>query len=233
MPISPRHQARTLAVQSLYEWDLTGHDPFVALAGHVRQQKVSANVEIFAKELISLVQLHQKEIDERLANVASQRPLSQMARVEKAILRLAICEILFNNAVPGRAAINEAIELAKTYGGENSSRFINGVLGTIFTQYEVSQPLPLFNTESEAQTIMSTSPHWETLKQVIVEQLDVEESEVKPEASFIDDLNADSLDLVELIMALEEKFNVKISDDDARKIRTVGNALEFIDEHDQ
>ena len=78
---------------------------------------------------------------------------------------------------------------------------------------------------------MSTSPHWELLKQVVVEQLDVEPSEVKLEASFTEDLNADSLDLVELIMALEEKFNVKISDDDARTIRTVGAALEYIDEH--
>jgi len=78
---------------------------------------------------------------------------------------------------------------------------------------------------------MSTSPHWETLKQVVVEQLDVDESEVKPEASFTEDLNADSLDLVELIMALEEKFGVKISDDDARNIKSVGDALEYIDEH--
>lgn len=76
-----------------------------------------------------------------------------------------------------------------------------------------------------------SSPNWDTLKQVIVEQLDVDESEVKPEASFTEDLNADSLDLVELIMALEEKFKVKISDDDARNIRTVGDALEYIDEH--
>jgi acyl carrier protein len=76
-----------------------------------------------------------------------------------------------------------------------------------------------------------SSPNWDTLKQVIVEQLDVDESEVKPEASFTEDLNADSLDLVELIMALEEKFKVKISDDDARNIRTVNDALEYIDEH--
>jgi acyl carrier protein len=82
---------------------------------------------------------------------------------------------------------------------------------------------------------MSTpnSPHWETLKQVIIEQLDVEESEIKTDASFTEDLNADSLDLVELIMALEEKFNLKISDEDARNIKTVGAALEYIDEHAQ
>ena len=78
---------------------------------------------------------------------------------------------------------------------------------------------------------MSSSPHWETLKQVIVEQLDVDENEVTPEKSFIEDLNADSLDLVELIMALEERFNVKIQDEDARNIKTVGDALEYIDEH--
>jgi acyl carrier protein len=78
---------------------------------------------------------------------------------------------------------------------------------------------------------MATSPHWDTLKSVIVEQLDVDPAQVKPEASFTDDLNADSLDLVELIMALEEKFSVKISDDDARNIRTVGSALTYIDEH--
>lgn len=78
---------------------------------------------------------------------------------------------------------------------------------------------------------MSSSPHWETLKKVIVDQLDVDENEVSPEKSFTEDLNADSLDLVELIMALEEKFNVKISDDDARNIKTVGNAVEYIDEH--
>lgn len=80
---------------------------------------------------------------------------------------------------------------------------------------------------------MATSPHYEALKKVISEQLGVDEAEVKPEASFTEDLNADSLDLVELIMALEEKFNVKISDDDARNIKTVGDALKFIDEHEK
>jgi acyl carrier protein len=77
----------------------------------------------------------------------------------------------------------------------------------------------------------TNSPHWEALKKVIVDQLDVDASEVTPQASFTDDLNADSLDLVELIMALEEKFGVKISDEEARKIKTVGDAAEYIDEH--
>ena len=75
---------------------------------------------------------------------------------------------------------------------------------------------------------MSTT--YERLKKLVVEQLGVEEDEVKPEASFVDDLNADSLDLVELIMSLEEEFQTEISDEDAERIRTVGDAVEYIDE---
>ena len=69
------------------------------------------------------------------------------------------------------------------------------------------------------------------VKSIIVEQLGVDEEEVTPDASFVDDLNADSLDLVELIMSLEEEFGTEISDEDAEKIRTVGDAGDYIDEH--
>ena len=68
------------------------------------------------------------------------------------------------------------------------------------------------------------------VKKIIVEQLGVEEDEVVPTASFVEDLNADSLDLVELIMSLEEEFGTEISDEDAERIRTVGDAVEYIDE---
>jgi acyl carrier protein len=71
---------------------------------------------------------------------------------------------------------------------------------------------------------------YDRLKKIVVEQLGVDEEEVKPEASFVDDLNADSLDLVELIMSLEEEFATEISDEDAERIRTVGDAVEYIDE---
>jgi acyl carrier protein len=69
------------------------------------------------------------------------------------------------------------------------------------------------------------------VKEIIVEQLGVNESEVVPEAKFIDDLGADSLDLVELVMALEEEYNLEISDEDAEKILTVGDAIEYIRSH--
>lgn len=72
---------------------------------------------------------------------------------------------------------------------------------------------------------------FEKIKAIIVEQLGVDESEVTPEAHFIDDLGADSLDTVELVMALEEEFGIEISDEDAEKIQTVGDAVKYIEEH--
>ncbi|HEX2987363.1 MAG TPA: acyl carrier protein [Chloroflexota bacterium] len=71
----------------------------------------------------------------------------------------------------------------------------------------------------------------EKLKKIVSEQLSVDLEEVVPEASFIEDLNADSLDLVELIMTMEEEFNIKISDEDAEKIQTVQDALDYLQEH--
>jgi acyl carrier protein len=75
-----------------------------------------------------------------------------------------------------------------------------------------------------------TAETYERLKKIVVEQLGVEPEQVTPEASFVEDLNADSLDLVELIMSLEEEFGAEISDEDAEKIRTVQDAVEYVEE---
>ena len=80
---------------------------------------------------------------------------------------------------------------------------------------------------------MTDGTTFDRLKKLIVEQLGVDEEEVTPTASFVDDLNADSLDLVELIMSLEEEFGMEISDEDAEKIQKVSDAVEFIEEHQQ
>jgi acyl carrier protein len=74
---------------------------------------------------------------------------------------------------------------------------------------------------------------YDRLKKIIVEQLGVDEEEVTPQASFVEDLNADSLDLVELIMSLEEEFGMEISDEDAEKIQKVQDAVDYIEEHQQ
>ena len=80
---------------------------------------------------------------------------------------------------------------------------------------------------------MSDGTTYDRLKTIIVEQLGVDEEEVTPQASFVEDLNADSLDLVELIMSLEEEFGMEISDEDAERIQKVSDAVEYIEEHQQ
>jgi acyl carrier protein len=85
--------------------------------------------------------------------------------------------------------------------------------------------------DAEEVAGLADTKTYERLKKIIVEQLGVDEGDVKPEASFVDDLNADSLDLVELIMSLEEEFGMEISDEEAEKIKTVGDAQEYIEEH--
>ncbi|NNE43270.1 MAG: acyl carrier protein [Gemmatimonadetes bacterium] len=75
------------------------------------------------------------------------------------------------------------------------------------------------------------SPNYEKVKEIIIEQLDVEADQVTEDASFIEDLGADSLDTVELVMALEENFDIEIPDEDAENIKTVRAAVEYIDKH--
>ena len=146
--------------------------------------------------------------------------------MDRALLRCAIGEVLHSPATPARVAIAEWVELARTYSGDPTRRLVNGVLGRIAAEERdvAGQRHPNLRRESVATT-------YDRLKKIVVEQLGVEEDEVKPEASFVDDLNADSLDLVELIMSLEEEFGTEISDEDAEKIRTVQDAVDYIDEH--
>jgi acyl carrier protein len=85
----------------------------------------------------------------------------------------------------------------------------------------------------EEAEVVTDGTTYDRLKKIIVEQLGIDEEEVQPQASFVEDLNADSLDLVELIMSLEEEFGMEISDEDAEKIQKVQDAVDFIEEHQQ
>jgi N utilization substance protein B len=128
---SSRHKAREIAIQALYEVDTTGHDKNVVV-NHLLTEKVLDDEHVgFARDLIAGVLDHKKEIDEKITTFAKVWPLPQMSAIDRSILRLAIFEILIDNRVPVKVAINEAIELAKTFGGESSPKFINGVLGSV------------------------------------------------------------------------------------------------------
>lgn len=129
-------------MQTLYEYDTAQHPPAEVLQRHVDERHLQPKVFEYANELVTGVCGHLAEIDAHIQSAASEWPLNQMARIDKNILRLAIYEILFNNTVPAKAAINEAVELAKLFGSNTSSRFINGVLGTIFNRAQhTSNPI--------------------------------------------------------------------------------------------
>jgi N utilization substance protein B len=121
-----------IALQVLYECDTTQHRAEEVLARQADERRLSEQVTAFASELVQGVLSHLPEIDQKLEQAASPEwSLQQMAKIDKNILRLAIFEILYNNTVPARGAINEAVVLAKTFGSENSARFVNGVLGAV------------------------------------------------------------------------------------------------------
>ena len=128
-----RRRARMLAFQALYEIDSTGHEVEQALDNLLADGGLSEENASFARELAYGVVRNREEIDEHIKRFAPAWPIEQIAAVDKNILRLAIFEILLDNKVPTKVAINEAVELAKTFGSDNSSRFVNGVLGAVST----------------------------------------------------------------------------------------------------
>jgi len=128
-----RRKARVLALQALYELDSVPHNQAEVLSRLIDELGASASAARFATELVDGVMINRPRIDEVLAQVAPAWPIDQIPAIDRNILRLAIYEVVIDNKVPMRAAINEAVELAKTYGGDNSPKFVNGVLGSVST----------------------------------------------------------------------------------------------------
>ncbi|MDO8690955.1 MAG: transcription antitermination factor NusB [Dehalococcoidia bacterium] len=131
---SARRRAREIALQALYEIDTTGHDPQEVLARIVEETSRPGDDPGFAESRVAGMLEHRQEIDLQIRKAAPSWPLDQISKIDVNILRLAIFEILFDNEVPLKVAINEAIELAKTFGGDKSPKFVNGVLGTIVSE---------------------------------------------------------------------------------------------------
>lgn len=133
--MSNRHLARTIALQTLYQWDFLGRaDERAAdiLAFDKKEFAPDFDDEGFIEELVQGVLKHRTEIDELIAHFAPDWPLETITVVDRNVLRLGVFELKFASAIPAKVAINEAIELAKGFGGEASGRFVNGVLGAIF-----------------------------------------------------------------------------------------------------
>ena len=126
-----RHQARELALKVLFQVEGTGDDPEEVLRYHASENGANDEITSFARQLVGGVIAHRDELDAILTEASEHWKLDQMAKVDRVILRIAVYEIAIDRKVPTKAAINESIELAKTFSGDEAGRFVNGILGRV------------------------------------------------------------------------------------------------------
>ncbi len=145
-----RRQARIAALQALFEIDMTGHDPGTVLSERFADMQMPAEGEEFARMLVVGTLEHRQEIDSLIERVAPEWPVEQIAGVDRAILRMATFEIVFDGQTSPKVVINEAVELAKTFGSDSSRRFVNGALGALVAQLP-SLPAAVTSNRQEGQ----------------------------------------------------------------------------------
>jgi N utilization substance protein B len=139
---SNRHLGRIVALQTLYEQDFRreagdeSYDLLEVLARNIARYEETIDDKDFIEQLVHGVDKHQDAIDDIVRPVAPEWPIEQIARIDRIVLRIGVYELLYEKDVPPKVAINEAVELAKAFGGENSSKFVNGVLGTVLRSHE-------------------------------------------------------------------------------------------------
>jgi transcription antitermination protein NusB len=129
-----RRQARIAALQSLFEIDCAHHQVGVVLQQRLEELDLPDEGQRFTREIVQGVLAHQPELDQMIAAYAPEWPIDQMAVIDRNILRIALFEFVVNSETPPKVAINEAVELAKIFGSDSSSRFVNGVLGALLSQ---------------------------------------------------------------------------------------------------
>ena len=128
-----RSVSREYALQILYEIDITHdeHTQIFATFWHLIEEDVSDEVKKFAAELVELVVAHREDIDKKIAQYATNWELDRMAVVDRNVLRLGGCELLYRDDIPPKVSINEAVELAKKFSGIQAGKFVNGILDKI------------------------------------------------------------------------------------------------------
>ncbi len=131
-----RHQARIVALQALYEIDCAHHAPAVVLEQRLARAQLPKIYAVFSRNLVNGVLKHQPVLDTFIHRHAPEWPLEQMAYIDRNILRMAIFEFAVDGGTPVKVAINEAVELAKTFGSDSAPRFVNGVLGALVERKE-------------------------------------------------------------------------------------------------
>jgi len=134
--VKARHQARIVALQALYEIDCVHHPPGIVLERRLVEVRLPSAAVSFSRHLVSGVLKYQSVLDVFIHRHAPEWPLEQMAYIDRNILRMAVFEFAVDGRTPVKVAINEAVELAKSFGSDSAPRFINGVLGTLVEHTE-------------------------------------------------------------------------------------------------
>ncbi len=143
-----RHLGRIIALQTLYEQEFRrecGDSNFVlseVLARNIHRYHETVDDRDFISALVHGVTKKAEQIDLQLQPLAPEWPISQIARMDRIVLRIGAYELVHSKDIPPKVVINEAVELAKAFGGDNSSKFVNGVLGTLLKQIEESKTSP-------------------------------------------------------------------------------------------
>lgn len=135
-----RHLARTLALQTLFEWDFhQGQKSIAEILPHIRLEFAPEfDDQGFAENLANCILKEQQAIDQLIVKFAPEWPLEQITNIDRNVLRIGVYELKFSPDIPPKVAINEAIELAKTFGGPSSGKFVNGVLGSLYKEMAAS-----------------------------------------------------------------------------------------------
>lgn len=143
-----RHLGRIIALQTLYEQEFrnecgdTSFDLDEVLQRNINRYHETVDDREFIKSLVTGVNKHLESLDAVLQPLAPEWPITQIARMDRVVLRMGAYELQYGEGVPPKVVINEAVELAKAFGGENSSKFINGVLGSLLKQLEATSKEP-------------------------------------------------------------------------------------------
>jgi len=143
--------ARVNALQILYELDTTNHVASTAIRYRLEDHPLPPEGETFLRQIISGVIEHRDELDALIQKYAPAWPVSQIAVIDRNVLRIALFELSGETDTPPKVAINEAVDLAKIFGSDNSSRFVNGVLGSAVGDRDLSAPPPSTHTITTAK----------------------------------------------------------------------------------
>lgn len=147
--MSNRHLSRTTAFQSLFEWDFNAESEPIdeIIEKNISQMAGGLEDTEFIFKLARGVIEHIKDLDELITEIAPEWPVAQIPLVDRNVLRIGIYELKYEKDIPPKVAINEAVELAKTFAGESAGKFINGVLGTLYKKMH-----PEENTQEKKET---------------------------------------------------------------------------------